>query len=146
METFENGAARSEKRPWYRLIPREALQLVAGRFQLGAEKYTEQNWKKGGPDFFNEAMNHVTHHWFAYMNNDESEESNIDNLAAALWGMCALAWWELTGKAKWQAPAEQPPVVHAADSFRTYLPGLSESERADITVHDKGYITDKDRP
>jgi hypothetical protein len=134
METFENGAARSEKRPWYRLVSREALELIAKRAQLGMEKtgYTEWGWKKGGPDFFNEAMNHVTHHWFMYMNNDESEESNIDNLAAALWGMCALAWWELTGKAKWQTPAPATQDI-------------------DATIHAdpkdfRGYLTDKDRP
>jgi hypothetical protein len=85
------------------------------------------------------------------MNNDESEESNIDNLAAALWGMCALAWWELTGKAKWQAPAEQPPVVQLPTDFRTYLPGLSDSNCGSSLsttprITGRGYITDKDRP
>jgi hypothetical protein len=50
-QEFNTGAHRdtSEGKGRFDLIPYEALQRVALTYQKGAEKYGENNWKKGMP-------------------------------------------------------------------------------------------------
>lgn len=96
--SFEGNAQRSAKNLPYHLIPMEAIQAIAGRFQIGAAKYGEDNWKKGGPEFFKDAKNHLYEHMLRYVAGDVSE----DNLGAVLWNASALLWWDRTGAARWQ--------------------------------------------
>src|SRR5688572_28092504 len=48
--TFSSGASSSGRKPRYDLIPLWALERIAKRFQIGAEKYGENNWQKGVDD------------------------------------------------------------------------------------------------
>lgn len=98
---FENGAARSQVRPRYDLIPLEAMLAIAERFTYGL-KYGKDNWKRGGPAFFEDAKNHAIHHMMAYAAGDDSEETSEQNLGAALWNLAALCWWERTGRAAYE--------------------------------------------
>ncbi|MDE2233421.1 MAG: hypothetical protein KGJ90_04920 [Patescibacteria group bacterium] len=98
-ETFENGSQRSERRPLYTLIPLVAIKAIAERFAIGAAKYGKDNWKKGGPDFYEQTKNHLIHHFWCYLENRlEDEASPIDHLKAVAWNAAALLWWELEGK------------------------------------------------
>jgi len=61
---FTSGAASSGRKPRYDLIPTWALQRIAARFQMGAEKYGENNWQKGASDkaFTLDRLNHAIDH------------------------------------------------------------------------------------
>lgn len=95
---FENGASRSEKRPAYHLVPAEASQAIAERMGMGWEIHGEENWKKGGPQFFLETRNHLEHHWLQLKAGDTSD----NHLEAVLTNAAMLVWWERTGKAAWK--------------------------------------------
>ena len=62
--TFASGAMSSGQKPRYDLIPLWALQRIAARFQLGAEKYGVNNWQKGAADkdFILDRINHAIEH------------------------------------------------------------------------------------
>jgi len=62
--TFGSGASSSGRKPRYDLIPTWALQRIAARFQMGAEKYGENNWQKGASDkeFTLDRLNHAIEH------------------------------------------------------------------------------------
>lgn len=94
-EEFENGAARSEKRLRYDLIPFSTIKALAERFTIGAGKFGDNNWKDGGKDWIRETKNHLIHHVWAYIEGDlEDEKTNLDHLRAALWNASALLWHE----------------------------------------------------
>jgi hypothetical protein len=90
--TFSSGAARSERKPRYDLIPGVALRRLANRYRLGAKRFGDNNWKKGGADFVEDVPNHVIEHLFLWMSGDRSD----DHLAAAAWGCFALMYFEET--------------------------------------------------
>jgi len=87
---FSSGAVRSEVKPRYDLIPLVALRRLANRYGLGAVKYGDYNWLKGGPDFVKDVPNHIIEHIFLWVSGDRAE----DHLAAAAWGCCALMHFE----------------------------------------------------
>lgn len=64
--TFSSGASSSGKKPRYDLIPTWALERIAHRFQLGAEKHGENNWQKGVGDtqFILDRINHAIEHLY----------------------------------------------------------------------------------
>jgi hypothetical protein len=80
-QEFSTGAHRdtSEGKGRFDLIPYEALQRVAVTYQKGAEKYGENNWKKGMPieRFIDSGCRHAYKHLAGWR--DE------DHLAMALW-------------------------------------------------------------
>jgi hypothetical protein len=61
---FSSGAKSSGRKPRYDLIPAYALERIARRFELGAEKYGVNNWKKGAndPEFIMDRLNHAMEH------------------------------------------------------------------------------------
>ena len=110
-ESFENNAKRSEKRLRFDLIPIEALEAYAERATIGAEKYGDFNWQKGGPSFFQDAKNHLYYHLLCYLNGRLDDEKAItDHLKAVIWNAGSLLWWELTGKNKYVPPQESREV------------------------------------
>ena len=80
---------RSAKSPRYDLIPKEGLRRLALRYQLGLQKYTRDNWRKGLNDaeFIDQAKCHVMEHLLDYM---EEGNTKDDNLAAIVWGCFTL--------------------------------------------------------
>jgi hypothetical protein len=96
MESYEGGAQRSNRKLRYDLIPREIIDAIAERFTIGAAKYGDTNWLKGGNDFFQDARNHLTSHWLAFQNGDlEDEKEVLDHLKAVLWNARIILYHEL---------------------------------------------------
>ncbi len=87
---FKGGAARSEEKPRYDLIPAAGLRRIALRFTLGAAKFGDRNWEKGGADFIRDIPNHMAEHLFLYMSGDRSD----DHLAAIGWGAVARIYFD----------------------------------------------------
>lgn len=98
MVTFENGSSRSEARPMYELVPRQAIDAIAERLTLGYRVHGRENWKNGGPLFFAETKRHMAAHMFAYLEGDKSE----DQLSAIITNAAMLCWWERKRRDEWE--------------------------------------------
>jgi hypothetical protein len=72
---------------------------MAERMGMGWTTHGEENWKRGGPDFFAETRNHLEYHWLRYRSGDKTD----DHLAATATNAMMLLWWERAGKAAWEA-------------------------------------------
>jgi hypothetical protein len=101
MFEHENGAKRGEQRLRYDLIPFEALEAYAKRATIGAEKYGDFNWQKGGQDFFTDAIGHLIHHLFCWKDGILDDEKEIDDhLGAVIWNAGSLLWARKRNKLK----------------------------------------------
>jgi hypothetical protein len=101
MHVFEAGARRSEIKPRYDLIPSLALERLARRYALGASKYGEHNWQKGLPlsDTYNHAIEHLLKAKEIMLSGELFPgETPDDDLAAAMWGLCTLMWYQERAK------------------------------------------------
>lgn len=89
-ETFETGARRDVRRGKgrYDLLPWWVIKRWALLMERGAEKYGDNNWKKGMPlpRYFDSAIRHLTA-WYA-------GETDEDHLAACLFNVAAIMWTE----------------------------------------------------
>lgn len=90
IQTFSSGANSSEHKPRYDLIPQFALARIARRFELGAAKYSEENWKQGlhDKDFIIDRLNHAVEHLLKAMEKIKGQTriaalDEDDDLAAA---------------------------------------------------------------
>ena len=85
---FATGARRnsSEGKGRYDLLPPEAIEAIAKRFEYGAKLHGENNYQLGIPNssFFDSALRHL----FQAMAGDESE----DHLAASATNICMLIY------------------------------------------------------
>src|SRR3990167_3163775 len=70
------------------LIPFEPLQRLARVYQLGAEKYAPNNWKKGVP--WSKCINSLERHLHSWKNGKHNE----DHLAIVAWRAFALMYYE----------------------------------------------------
>ena len=92
---FESGARRDihSGKARYDLIPAEAIRRVSQIFEGGAEKYGDNNWRKGinMHCYLNSGLRHL----FKYMEGWTDE----DHLAMGCWNiMCAIATEEMIQK------------------------------------------------
>lgn len=112
---FTSGAKSSGKLPRFDLIPWHYFAArLARRYELGLEKYSEDNWKKGlhDPAFILDRANHMLEHAHRaverlrlYLNNYKSpQECMDDDLAAVIWGAIFLM------AAEEARPAAVPPA------------------------------------
>lgn len=98
------GARRSERAPFYHCMPRAGLRRIAGRWEIGLEKYGFGNWKKslGSREdayiFAAEAYNHMIDHAYKMANDLEPEE---DHLGAVGWAVQYLAEVEEKFGCRW---------------------------------------------
>ena len=106
MIEYDGGALRSELKPRYDLIPKEALDEYARRFSLGADKYGANQWMKGDEKFFRDCINHAYAHLACYANGDYTEDTAVENLAAVMWNAGAVIWALKNNKIK-------PPMPYA---------------------------------
>lgn len=60
----ESGAASSDRKPEYRLVPFSLIRRTGDRLTEGARKYGEWNWQKGLDDraFMMDRANHLIEH------------------------------------------------------------------------------------
>jgi len=102
-EKYPTGAVRDTNKGKIRwdLIPVECLKRLAIHYTKGAEKYDEENWKKGIPDSrFEES---ATRHWNDYrlsriLTARQMEEDGIakeDFLSATVFNILGLMWNEI---------------------------------------------------
>ena len=92
---FPSGAWRdnSEGKGRFDLLPVAGLMAVAKRFEDGAKKYGDDNWRKGFPMsvFYDSGMRHL----LKAMRGDTDE----DHLAAAAWNiLCAIETRDVLSK------------------------------------------------
>jgi len=76
--TYEGGATRSEMKLRYDLMPREAVDALARRLAVGAERHGENNWKQGGEEFRRATINHLLKHCLDYLSGGNSNDANTD--------------------------------------------------------------------
>lgn len=85
---FASGAQRDADtgKARFDLLPVTALERVAAHYAKGAEKYGEDNWRRGIPraEFLKSALRHVN-----YLRRGDTDE---DHAAAAVWNL--LGWIE----------------------------------------------------
>jgi hypothetical protein len=112
------GAKRSKQMPPYNRIPKVVLDAMAHRFQVGEENYGKDNWKNGGPKFFDDTQNHLVGHLWNFFEGDVGdEETLIAQLEAVLWNAGATLWWVKEGKQKWEQKHNET-AVHTRQSAR----------------------------
>lgn len=102
MEVFTSGAKSTEMKPAYRLVPIEAMQMIARRFAYGATRYGEKNYQKGAtdPEFIKDRQNHALEHMMLYAagetvtDKDGKIETPMDHLEAAICNLAMLCYLE----------------------------------------------------
>lgn len=89
-QEFESGMVRDtqEGKPRYDLIPTGPLRRLADLYARGAEKYDDDNWKKGQP--YSRAYASLFRHLMQWRNGDTDE----DHLAAVAWNAFTLMYYE----------------------------------------------------
>lgn len=89
-KVFESGLKKeSIKKRDYTLIPVEILDILADRFQFGADKYGRDNWKNGTKEdaiIFQEAAYRHLLQWINKLNKEE------DHAAALMTDVAMYEW------------------------------------------------------
>jgi hypothetical protein len=87
---YGTGAVRdaSEGKGHFRSIPPVALRKLAERFEAGAKKYSDGNWRKGIP--LSHYQDSATRHLLAWAEGKTDE----DHMGAVLWNAACAAWTE----------------------------------------------------
>jgi hypothetical protein len=89
--TFPGGATRSSKKPRYDLIEPSFLEGIATVLSEGAAKYGVDNWKRGGPEFAGDILNHLIEHLLLWRSGDRSEP----HLRNAACNLMFLTWYSI---------------------------------------------------
>lgn len=84
-DIFPSGAKSETLNLGLDQIPLEALEEIGKRFVKGEARYGRDNWKSGDEEWLRERANHAVKHLYQYIQNTDSEDSPIDNLAAVGW-------------------------------------------------------------
>ena len=91
---FTTGARRnsSDGKGRYDLLPVEAIDALAKRYEYGANLHGDNNWRYGIPDqsLYDSALRHLFQalgHFY-----DADRYTDEDHLAACLWNVCALIY------------------------------------------------------
>lgn len=89
-QEFVTGMVRDTQdgKPRFDLIPTEGLRRVADLYARGAEKYDDNNWKKGQP--YSRTYASLFRHLIQWREGDRSE----DHLAAVIFNAMALMYYE----------------------------------------------------
>lgn len=89
-EDMATGSVRDSRagKGRYDLIPAEGMRRLARHYENGAEKYDDDNWRKGQP--FRRTLDSAIRHLYRYLDGDRTE----DHLAAAAWGAFSIMHFE----------------------------------------------------
>lgn len=89
-QVFASGMVRDTQsgKPRFDLIPAEGLRRLADLYARGAEKYDDDNWKKGQP--YSRAYASLFRHLIQWREGDRTE----DHMAAVAWNAFALMYYE----------------------------------------------------
>ena len=85
-QEFSTGAKRDTQKGKgrYDLLPVHAIARLARHFENGAEKYGDNNWRKGIP--LSRYLDSLIRHSFKFMGGMRDE----DHLSAIIWNACCL--------------------------------------------------------
>jgi len=88
--TSPTGGQKGSKEQRYDLIPVEPLRLLAELYGRGAEKYDDNNWRRGYEWKYSyaAAQRHLNQFWAG---EDIDEEMGLPHVIAAAWHCFALA-------------------------------------------------------
>lgn len=88
------GLRFNEGKPRPGLIPAEVLSLLGRHYEIGARKYSPNNWKKGlsYSETYDSLLRHL-YDWWAGESFDE--ETGSHHLIAVIWNAVALMYFEL---------------------------------------------------
>lgn len=89
MVESDTGGKKGQKLARYDLIPPKPLDSLARIYGMGAEKYGDDNWKKGYAWSLNFAAM-MRHAWAYWSGEDTDPESGLPHLAHAAWHCMAL--------------------------------------------------------
>ena len=91
-EQFTSGAVRDtrEGKGRFDLIPPRPLARLAGVYERGAAKYSDNNWKQGIP--LSRCLDSALRHLNQFKAGDRDE----DHLAQAAWNIFSMMWYEGT--------------------------------------------------
>lgn len=86
IRNFSTGAVRdtAEGKPRMGLLPLDLLKRVAKYYQIGAEKYEPDNWRKGQPK--DTTMDSLLRHLESYRRGETDE----DHLSAVVWNALSM--------------------------------------------------------
>ena len=89
-QSFSTGMVRDvqDGKPRFDLIPTEGLRRLADLYARGAEKYGDDNWKKGQP--YSRAYASLFRHLIQWREGDRSE----DHIAAVIFNAMAIIYYE----------------------------------------------------
>lgn len=88
------GGEKGQKLARYDLIPAEPLHLIAETFGIGAEKYSDHNWRRGVDWSLNFAA--LNRHLWAWWAGEQNDEAGFHHLAAVCFHAMALMEFEDT--------------------------------------------------
>lgn len=136
--TFPSGAASSSA-PRYDLVPRALLEAVATRFEAGARKYGENQWRKGlrDPQFLRERANHALQHLLNYIHGtDNGEDTAVDNLGAVGWAVAVLLEAEAAKRSDPTEPSEPQQAAKVMPELycNPIPPAVEQGEGIDIAA------------
>jgi hypothetical protein len=93
-EQYTEGVRFDTGKPRYDLIDAYGLEELAKVYTMGAEKYEENNWRKGmkWSRVFASTLRHLYKFWRAkqFGTSEIDEESGLPHLAHALWNVMTL--------------------------------------------------------
>ena len=84
LQVSHGGSTRTSKAERRELIPKSAIDAMARRLALGAEKHGEGNWRlslrddKGLDEFRKATLNHLLDHVFDYLENGNVNDAKTD--------------------------------------------------------------------
>lgn len=88
------GGAKGQKLERFDLIPAEPLTELAKLYGVGAQKYDDDNWRKGysWKLSFGAMMRHAWLFWFGF---SRDKGTKCHHLASVAWHAFTLMWFEL---------------------------------------------------
>ena len=119
-QEYNGGAVRSERKPRYDLIRPEFLKGLAETLTIGAERYGEVNWQKGGADFIQDTLNHLFEHVLKLIDGDRTE----DHISHAAANLMFLAYF----RERNESPIQDPYL----NAIRTQAYGIQETNQTKV--------------
>ena len=90
----KSGATSRSKATDFTLVPTEAIEAIARRFQYGID-HGRENWKigKNDPDYIKERLNHAQKHLLKIL----TKEATSEDLDAVMCNLAMVCWWKRNG-------------------------------------------------
>ena len=101
---LENGATRTDDSDiHYNLIPQLIIDRLGARFTLGEYSHGADDWKKGGVEFILSCFSRFEGHKSRLL----YSPSKDDDVAAMMWNICVLAWFQANKPEEFEAALER---------------------------------------